>query len=234
MSTPLYDPRTQPPAPSALADVAEGQREYVVQRLSEAFAADRISVDELDARLGQVYRATSLQQLGQLLEDPSNPGWSLEKPLPTARVAREYAVPDRGFGMAFMGGYERGKGWVLPRHFKAYAVMGGVELDLRDARFSPGVSEIEVFAFWGGIDIVVPEGVRVESDGMAVMGGISVDSGEASLDDPDAPVLRISGLALMGGVTVSRKDRNKGREKRYRQALKRAEAAKGVGRLTRG
>jgi len=234
VTTPQYDPRTQPLAPSPTAEAGEAQREYVVQRLSDAFAADRISVDELDARLGMVYRATSLQQLGQLLEDPSNPGWSLEKPLPGARVAQEFAVPDRGVGFAFMGGFERGKGWVLPRHFKAMAVMGGVELDLRDARFAPGVSEIEVFAFWGGIEIIVPDGVRVESVGMAVMGGISVTSGETSLDDPDAPVLRISGLALMGGVEVSRKDRNRGREKRYRQALKRAEAAKGAGRRTRG
>ena len=95
MTTPQYDPRTQPPVPSPLADPGESQRDYVVQRLSEAFAADRISVDELDARLGMVYRSTSLQQLGQLLEDPANPGWSLEKPLPTARVAEELQGGDR-------------------------------------------------------------------------------------------------------------------------------------------
>lgn len=223
MTTPQYDPRTQPLAPSPVTTVEDAQRTYVVQRLSEAFAADRLSMDELDARLGMVFRATTIQQLGQLLEDPANPGWSLEKPIPGARVAQEFAVPERGVGMAFMGGFARGRGWVLPRHFKAMAVMGGVELDLRDARFGPGVSEVEVFVLWGGVEILVPDGVRVESVGMAVMGGFSIKSGEASLDDPDAPVLRISGFALMGGVDVNRKDRNHGSEKRYRQALKRAE-----------
>jgi hypothetical protein len=57
---------------------------------------------------------------------------------------------------------------------------------------------------------------------MAVMGGFSVSGAEAT-EDPDAPVLRISGLAVMGGVEVKHTGRGKQSETRYLQALERAQ-----------
>lgn len=86
----------------------------------------------------------------------------------------------------------------------------------------PVVPEIEIFALMGGVEIFVPIGVRVEVTGMAVMGGFSVSGAEAT-EDPHAPVLRISGLAVMGGVDVKHKGRGKQSEKRYLQALERAQ-----------
>lgn len=223
VTTPRYDSRTQPLASSSLSAVGEAERTYVAQVLSEAFAADRISVEELDDRLAMMYRAATTEQLGQLLADPRDPARSLAQPDTASRIAEEFAVPARGVGAAIMGGFQRGAGWVLPRHFKVVAVMGGVGLDLRDARIAPGVSEIEVFTLMGGVEILVPDGVRVEVVGMAVMGGFDVQSGTAGLDNPHAPLLRISGLAIMAGVEVKRKDKGRVNQKRYEQALGRAE-----------
>ena len=121
-----------------------------------------------------------------------------------------------------MGGFERKGQWIVPRHLRLMAVMGGGELDLRDAKLSPGVAEIEIFTMWGGVEILVPDGVRVDVSGMVVMGGFSA-SGGSTREDPNAPVLRVSGLAIMGGVDVRRKDRGKKSEKRYIGALERAE-----------
>jgi len=224
MTTPRYDPLTQPLPTAPHAEVSEPQREYVARILCEAFAADRLSVEALDARLTAMYKATTSEQLGQLLADPQRPAESLANAKGPSRIVHDFAVPERAVGAAIMGGYQRGGGWVLPRHFKAVAVMGGVELDLREARIAPGVSEIEVFVLMGGVEIVVPDGVRVEVVGMAVMGGFSVKSSAQSLDDPDAPLLRISGLAAMGGVEVKRKDSARANQKRYEQALRRADA----------
>lgn len=223
MTTPRYDARTQAPSPQAPTVVGDRERAYVVQLLSEAFAANRLSLEDLESRLTMVYQATTTPQLAQLLVDPSVSGGSLEHAMSGAGLAHDFAVPERGVGVAIMGGFERGAGWVLPRHFKAVAVMGGVQLDLREARIASGVSEIEVFTMWGGVEILVPDGVRVEVVGMAVMGGFSVKSSSASLDNPDAPLIRISGLALMAGVDVSRKEKSKKSEKRYAQALRRAD-----------
>ena len=223
VTTPRYDSRTQPLPSSSLQEIGESERNYVAKVLSEAFAADRLTVDELDDRLASMYRATTKQELGQLLADPRDPVRSLSQPENSSRIAQEFAVPERGVGAAIMGGIQRGAGWVLPRHFKAVAIMGGIELDLRDARIAPGVSEIEVFTMMGGVEVLVPDGVRVEVVGMAVMGGFGVNASAASLDDPNAPLIRISGLAIMGGVEVKRKDRGRGNQKRYEQALRRAE-----------
>lgn len=209
-----------PATPSApLSDV---QRDYVVQVLSAAFATDRLSMEQLDERLSLVYGARSLGELEVLLADPAEPNRSLADATSVNRLAAEPVVPARGAALALMGGFERNGSWIVPRHLRVVAVMGGGELDLRQAKLGAGVTEIEIFTLWGGVDIKVPTGVRVEVTGMAVMGGFSVSGAEAT-EDPHAPVLRISGLAIMGGVDIKHKGRDKHSEKRYLQALERAQ-----------
>jgi hypothetical protein len=210
---------TSPYAPITLSDA---HRERVVQLLSAAFANDRLSMEQLDERLSAVYRAQSQHELEMLLADPSDPARSLAMEGAPSRVASPAVVADRGVAMALMGGFQRKGPWIVPRHLKVVAVMGGGELDLRDAKLGPGVTEIEIFTMWGGVEILVPDGVRVDVSGMGVMGGFSASGGSTS-EDPNAPVLRVSGLAIMGGVDVRRKDRGKKSEKRYIEALERAE-----------
>lgn len=208
-----------PYAPAALTDV---QRDYVVQVVSAAFATDRLTMEQLDERLAAVYRARSLGELEVLLADPAEPSRSLADQASISRVVADPVIPARGAALAIMGGFDRSGSWIVPRHLRVVAVMGGGQLDLREAKLGVGVTEIEILTFWGGVDILVPTGVRVEVTGMAVMGGFSVRGAEAT-EDPNAPVLRISGLAVMAGVDVKHKGRDKHAEKRYLQALERAQ-----------
>lgn len=208
-----------PYAPAALTDV---QRDYVVQVVSAAFATDRLTMEQLDERLAAVYRARSLGELEVLLADPAEPTRSLADQASISRVVADPVIPARGAALAIMGGFDRSGSWIVPRHLRVVAVMGGGQLDLREAKLGVGATEIEIFTFWGGVDILVPTGVRVEVTGMAVMGGFSVRGAEAT-EDPNAPVLRISGLAIMAGVDVKHKGRDKHAEKRYLQALERAQ-----------
>ena len=85
---------------------------------------------------------------------------------------------------------------------KIVAIMGGANLDLREARFPRGVIDIEVKAVMGGINIVVPPGLAVQMHGSAIFGGFQ-DINRAPVNpDPDAPLLRVRGLTMMGGVNV--------------------------------
>jgi hypothetical protein len=117
-------------------------------------------------------------------------------------VSRAADVPDRRTVVAIMGGTVRKGTWTAPRQLHVLAVMGGAELDFREAQFGPGVTTVTVFAAMGGVEIIVPPGLRVESDGFALMGGFEHSGGSPASSDPSAPLLRISGLAIMGGVDI--------------------------------
>ncbi len=174
-------------------------------------------MSELEHRLALAVRADSVQELQGILADlPAESESRL-------RVTHEkQVVPPRSVLAAVMGGHVRKGSWVVPRHLKVVAIMGGAELDLRSAVLSSGVTEIEVFVLMGGVEIYVPPGVRVESMGIAVMGGFESSAGDASATDPDQPVLRISGFAVMGGVDARMKQASAKTMKQFRRALLRA------------
>ncbi|WP_197088412.1 DUF1707 SHOCT-like domain-containing protein [Corynebacterium occultum] len=116
------------------------------------------------------------------------------------------------FSFSMMGGAVRKGDWLVPRRHNTFTVMGGNDIDLREARFEGGETEIQAYALMGGINIIVPEGVRVICDGFALMGGFdsSVDKRCTIRPEslpPDAPVVRVTGLALMGGIEVITKPR---------------------------
>lgn len=210
-------------SPYALSPVTDAQREQVVKLLSEAFAADRLPVEELDRRLALVYRAQQVHELDLLLVDPARPGVSLADE--HRLVANDAVIPDRGVLLAFMGGFEAKGGWLVPRHLKVWAIMGGGDLDLREARFSPGVTQIDVVAFMGGVDLLLPPGVRMEVTGAGFLGGFAQEAG-IPVEDPYAPVVRVSGAAIAGGVDIKRLARDRKSERRYVEALERAEQLK--------
>lgn len=129
-----------------------------------------------------------------------------EEPHPTPRVSRVPAsrVPDSQFEFAIWSGRKRSGRWVPARTIRVVACMGGVELDFREALFGPGEFEVDVIALMGGVEIVVPPGVHVETGGFAFLGALEDDltAGQEPAP-PDAPTLRITGFALMGGVEVA-------------------------------
>lgn len=79
------------------------------------------------------------------------------------------------------------------------AIMGGIDLDLRQADIVDK-AEIAVFAFWAGVDIKVPPTWRVRVTGLPLLGGF--DNKTTPPADPDAPELVVHVTAIMGGVEV--------------------------------
>jgi hypothetical protein len=56
----------------------------------------------------------------------------------------------------------------------------------------------------GGVDIVVPHGVRVINNTSGILGGADLH-GTDQLTDPNAPVVRLTGTCMLGGVDVKAK-----------------------------
>jgi hypothetical protein len=84
-------------------------------------------------------------------------------------------------------------------------------LDLRAAQLSAPITTITTVAIMGGIEVIVPPGVRVEISGLPLMGGFSNRVRQTDLP-PDAPQVHIRGIALMGGVEVRTRQRGRERE----------------------
>jgi predicted membrane protein len=103
--------------------------------------------------------------------------------------------------LAIMSGVVRRSNTQTFRGADLTAIMGGCEIDLRQASIEPGTEAIvDVFAFWGGIDIKVPEDWVVVTRAIPVMGGVE-DKTHAPASPP-AKTLIIQGIVIMGGVTI--------------------------------
>jgi hypothetical protein len=78
------------------------------------------------------------------------------------------------------------------------AIMGGVELDLRNASIQTE-AVLNLTAFWGGIVLKIPSDWTVINNGMAFLGGIE-DSSVPGMNAGKRLV--ITGMAVMGGVEI--------------------------------
>src|ERR1700737_3447391 len=107
--------------------------------------------------------------------------------------------------VSFLSSTQREGRWQLPRRFRALAVLGNIELDLRDAEVGYGVSVIEAVAVMGNIEITIPPEIAVECDGDTLMGTFTLKyTGRAN---PSAAsrdrVVRVVGTAYAGSVAVN-------------------------------
>jgi hypothetical protein len=104
--------------------------------------------------------------------------------------------------LGLLGGGDHAGRWRIAPRCTVVNVMGGADLDLRDATVEAPETEITVWSLMGGSTIVVPEGVEVDAGGFAFMGGNDVRL-EGPPPPPGAPRLRIRCWSLMGGSDVT-------------------------------
>lgn len=186
------------PDPVALRDA----RERVIARLSDGFAHDELELEEFEQRLGLAHRSSSLAELSQLTRDLAVSATALAKVPAVAPAPVPASVRAEQTLAAVLGGTTRVGRWTPPRRLRVIAIMGGVELDFREATLHPGVTEVVITAVMGGVSITVPPQLAVEMDGMAIMGGFAHSERAPAQHDPDRPVLRVRGVAVMGGVDI--------------------------------
>lgn len=81
------------------------------------------------------------------------------------------------------------------------AVFGGATLDLRDAHIDDE-ADVDAFALFGGVEILVPRGWRVSLGGLPFFGGYDDNTERDTVMASDAPLLKVNATALFGGVDV--------------------------------
>jgi Domain of unknown function (DUF1707)/Cell wall-active antibiotics response 4TMS YvqF len=187
---------------------SDADRDRVAETLREAAGDGRLTMDELDERLDAVYAAKTYAELVPITRDLPDAGGASYVPAtsrPATGDVRHYGgEPTSHTAVAILGGFSRKGDWVVPKTFNAFMLLGGGEIDLRDARFSEREVSIHVVAILGGCEITVPEDATVNVNGVGIMGAFEHSAQGGSVSS-GGPVINISGVAFMGGVDVTRK-----------------------------
>ncbi len=206
-----------PPEPIGPGDIraSDADRHQAAEVLREAAADGRLTLDELQERLDGVFAAKTYAELERYTRDLPTPGGRPSvSPAPSSALIGGTA--GQSFSIAIMSGASRRGPWVVPAAYTAVAFMGGVQLDLRNARFAQREVTIRAFAVMGGVEIIVPDDITVIVDGIGIMGGFD-ESGQPTDLAPGGVTVRVTGLAFWGGVEVKRKPRKP--SKRNRKAI---------------
>jgi len=196
------DPRSGDPSRLRISDA---DRHKVAELLRDAAGEGRIDLEELDERLEATYAAKTYADLVPLTIDlPAHAEQQATTPVPRRETLPATTTYDSS--LAIMGGCTRKGAWLVPPRHQAFALMGGVDLDLRQATFAERETVIYANAVMAGVDITVDASTHVIIEGVGIMGAFEQGRDRVPPElTADSPVVRVKGIALMAGVTVTRK-----------------------------
>ncbi|MFJ9074215.1 DUF1707 domain-containing protein [Streptomyces sp. NPDC102278] len=193
---------TAAPAASAAAPAAElrasdADRDRIAQILADAVAEGRLTAEEHSDRLDTLYAAKTVGELDVLVRDlPAAAG---SAPAGAASVAAPASGPVETVVAVFSSSSRRGR-WRPGAHTRAVSVFGDITIDLTEAVFEQQVTEINVTAVLGNVEVLVPENVTLRGYGSGVLGNFEVHGRSRGESDPQAPVVIVRGFALLANI----------------------------------
>jgi class 3 adenylate cyclase len=202
-------PPPPPGEPGTLAErVADADRDRTVTQLREHVVEGRLTLDEFSERVGSALSARTRADLVAVMADlPQARPVGERLPEPSSGTPKK----ERRWHVAVMSGHSTKGRWRISGKTNAVAVMGGCDMDLRKAEIEGPEVEITAFAFWGGIDIVVPEGFDVDLRGFSFMGGRDLSLRDVPIV-PGSPRIVVKGYAVMAGINVKSRPNRSGKQ----------------------
>ncbi|HET7385469.1 MAG TPA: DUF1707 domain-containing protein [Nocardioidaceae bacterium] len=185
--------------------ISDADRHKVAEALREAAGEGRLELGELDERLEAAYAAKTYGDLVPITADlPAQVPQHPAQPRP-ARTTLPVGASHPN-SVAIMSETKRQGPWLVGETHSAFAMMGSITLDLRQAHFSAKETTINAVAIMGETKVVVDDRTMVIVDGFGLMGEFKEQRARVEPDlDADSPVVRVKGLALMGSVSVQRR-----------------------------
>jgi len=181
--------------------VSDAERDVTLRTLGDHAAVGRLTLDELEERSGRALVAKTRGELAALTTDLPAGGVQPGGSPALARDARPKR-PVRWMVSIMSGSHRRGR-FRAVGSINAVAIMGGDEIDLRDAEIEGGELTLNLFALMGGANIYVPDSVDLDVGGFSLMGGHE-EVGRDITPRPGAPLIRIRVYNLMSGATIYR------------------------------
>ncbi len=200
----------------------EEGRQRVLDRLTDAFAADRVSLEDYESRVVAVQRARAPDELAELVADlpeepPKGAAPAGRRPAEARRQDRaEPSVALRNDIDPGLAGSEsvacvmsdrnlQGE-WLTGDKLDSFTLMGSTKFDFRDTTLPRGRVKIEAFCLMGDVKIIVPRGLPVKMTAFPFMADARVAHNVSRRIVPGEPYLEISGFVMMGDIQVSAAD----------------------------
>jgi hypothetical protein len=175
--------------------VSDAERDAVLRTLGDHAAVGRLTLDELEDRSGRALTAKTRGELATLTGDlPQEAG--APSLVPSRRKPVRWMV-------AIMSGSRRRGRFRAAGSINSVAIMGGNEIDLREAEIEGGELTVNLIAFMGGAEVYVPDSVELDVGGFSFMGGHE-EVGPERLPRPGAPLIRIRVYNVMAGASIYR------------------------------
>lgn len=175
--------------------ISDADREVAAQRLHAAMSEGRITMAELEERLGAVYAARTFAELEPPFADL--PGPSGPPAVPPVAVS---AVREDVHLSTEMGSIRRTGDWPVPPTLRLTTSMGSIHLDLTETATPPEIA-VDVATGMGSITIVLPAGGSADVDGVKTSWG-SVSTKVPHTPSGSGPHLVVTGSAGMGTLTI--------------------------------
>lgn len=187
----------------------EAQRQRAIDRLTEAFASNAISMDEYERRVAQASALSRVEALDELVADlpavapkqPARGGSVRPAPVPAGLNSDIIGAPAVS-SACIMGDRNLVGNWLTSDRVTTFTVMGSTKIDLRNADLPPGRIRIEVFTLMGDTKIIVPPGLPVQLNSFVVMGDSRADREVNQQTKGAGSWVEVSGFVIMGDIRV--------------------------------
>jgi hypothetical protein len=175
---------------------SDADRDAVVRELGEHASVGRLTLAELEDRAGKALEAKTRSELEALTSDLPDSGTLAVQPEEKRRRGVRWLVSILG-----SAGYRARSRAV--RTINVISILGGAEIDLRNAEIEGAKLTINTFAVLGGADIFVPDTIEVDAGGIFILAGVD-EHGTARSPYPGAPTVRLRGGAVIGAANLYR------------------------------
>jgi hypothetical protein len=192
--------------------IADTDRDRVVALLRLHCTEGRITLDEFSDRVGDVYAARTSVELDEVVRDLpvpwSDPAAAGAGDEPRRRRAVKWLV-------AVFGDSRRQGRFTLDDESAVIAAFGDCTLDLSEALIDGPNPLITAVAAFGDVTIIVPDGIEVDLEGVALFGDKRCSAGSTP-PVPGSPVVLIRAFAVFGDVRVRTPREGRRRDRRDR------------------
>ncbi|NYI65753.1 hypothetical protein BJY26_000059 [Spelaeicoccus albus] len=168
---------------------SDQDRDLVAEVLRESAGDGRLTMDELDERLGQAFAAATYGELDDLVADLPVTSMPSEG---APRMARPQGSDAALTIRATLDNQHRSGAWRVPEKIVAEPLFANIKLNFLHAATVPDRIDLTIKPGAGNVVLILPDGWAVDTENLNKSWG-SVKNKVPGPPQPGRPVIRVSG-----------------------------------------